>query len=59
MNRVNLLLLKEHDLRRNEKNYTEELRKVEELLQNIRGGRKNKLNVLAEDRYLRNRIKEN
>ena len=57
MNRVNLLLLKEHDLNKDELIYKEELEKVENLISSIQNGRENGLNVLAEDTYLRNTFK--
>lgn len=57
MNRVNLLLLKEHDLRRDEKIYSDELNKVNQLIEAITSGRRNGINIHAEDQYLRETIK--
>ena len=59
MNRVNLLLLKQHDLRRDEKCYRDELEKVNHLIANIKNGRKDGMNIVAEDKYLREMIKSN
>lgn len=52
-----MLLLKEHDLNKDELIYKEELEKVENLISSIQNGRENGLNVLAEDTYLRNTFK--
>ena len=59
LNRVNLLLLKEHDLRKDESMYLNEIDQVDKLITIIKNGDDNSRSVVAEDQYLRSIIKKN
>ena len=47
LNRVNLLLVKEHDLRRDESLYEKEFSDVEKIIENIKSGDNHQRTILA------------